>query len=273
MRILLPEDLKGKDLYEYLVANKAQLISKKKSLPIKSDNLTSTVNMISSLTKVIGERKADGTADAIEVDTGKLRVDVVANAAWWCDSYMDVPTDTCYDESIQVKGIALPHINDHIYSSTSHVGDVVAVYKKMVKLKELGLRKNGETSCVCWTTDVRKDYNEKVYMFYKNGKINQHSIGLQYLSIELAINDPEYEKEVDFWNKYIDRIINKDMVIEKGYFWLISKARLIENSCVLFGACELTPTLEVEQLTQSTEPVTTTLTTDVKKSINFASLV
>lgn len=269
MRIILPQELQGKELYEYLVRNKSTLIAKKKSLPIKSDNIFSDVHIIGSTKQ--GEKKAEG--ETASPDTGTLRVDVVANAAWWCDSYMDVPTDTCYDESIDKKGVLLPHIKDHIYSSTSHVGDVVAVYKKMVKLKELGLNKAGSTSCVCWTTDVQKEYDEKVYKFYKNGKINQHSIGLQYLNIELAINDKDYEKEIDFWNKYIDRIINKEMVIEKGYFWLISKARLIENSCVLFGACELTPTLDVEQLTQTKEPVTTTLGAGVKKGLDIAALI
>lgn len=270
MRIVLPENLQSKALHKYLVENKSMLINKKKSLPIKSDNLIADAHLI-TVAKA-SENKAEGTADA--PDTGRLRVDVSANAAWYCDSYMDVPTDVCYDESIAAKGILLPHIKDHIYSSTSHVGDVVAVYKKMVKLKELGLNKRGETSCVCWTTDILKEYDEKVYLMYKRGKINQHSIGLQYLSIELAINDPEYEKETDFWNKYIDRIINKEKVIEAGFFWLITKARLIENSCVLFGACDLTPTFETEQLSaQSTEPVTTTPAADAKKSISFGALV
>lgn len=270
MRISLPPNLKGKSLYKYLVENKAMLIDKKKSLPIKSDNLAAGVQILTTMKA--GESKAEGKADA--PDTGTLRVDVVANAAWWCDSYMDVPTDTCYDESIQARGIKLPHIKDHIYSSTSHVGDVVAVYKKMVKLKELGLTKKGDTSCVCWTTDIQKEYDELVYKFYRNGKIDQHSIGLQYLGLELAVNDPEYEKEVDFWNKYVDRVINKDVVMESGFFWLITKARLIENSCVLFGACELTPTLETEQLSvQTEEPVTTTPAADAKKSISFASLI
>lgn len=268
MRIALP-DLQGPALHKFLVENKSSLIAKKKMLPIKSDNVICDPELLITPDKgtVI---KSDGQAPTIP-DTGILRVDVVANVAWWCDTHMDVPTDTCYDESIDKKGILLPHIKNHAWDDcTAHVGDVVAVYKKMVSMQKLGLTKRGSASCICWTTDIMKEYDEKVYRFYRNGKINQHSIGLQYLSIELAVNNKDYEKEIDFWNKYIDKIINKDMVVEKGYFWLITKARLIENSSVLFGACEPTPTLDAEaRSAQIEEPVTTTPVTDAKKSLDL----
>jgi len=106
-----------------------------------------------------------------------------------------------------------------------------------------------------------KDYNEKVFNQYKMGRVNQHSIGLQYLQLELAINDEESEKEFDFWNKYYDQIINKEEADKKGFFWVVQEIRLIENSAVLFGSNEATPTLDnnIKSLespsgTQETEP-------------------
>ncbi len=81
-------------------------------------------------------------------------------------------------------------------------------------------------------------------MQYKEGRINQHSIGLQYLDLELAINDEESEKEFDFWNKYFDQIINKEKAEELGFFWVVKEIRLLENSAVLFGSNEITPTLD-----------------------------
>jgi hypothetical protein len=269
MRITLPAHLKGKVLYQYLVENKADLIARKMMLPIKSEPTVCDPTFITPVKA--GTAKADGTL-ATELDTDSTLVKVVANTAWWCDSHMDVLTDKSYNKSVKERGIMIPHINDHDWECTAHVGDVKAVYTQDISLKELGLKKTaGTTTCLVFETLVRKDYNEQVFKFYKNGKINQHSIGLQYLSIELAINDPEYEKEIDFWNKYIDKVINREYVEEKGYFWLVPEIKIYENSCVLFGANELTPTLEVQKSGEA--PAKATTQQQETKLFDFSPLI
>jgi hypothetical protein len=122
---------------------------------------------------------------------------------------------------------------------------VQAVYKQQISLKDLGLDMNGKTTALVFETLVREDYNEDTYKFYKNGKINQHSIGLMYISLGLCINNKDYLPEYELWGKYYDKVINKDVVDEAGYFWIVPEIKVLENSCVLFGSNELTPTLEV----------------------------
>ncbi len=103
--------------------------------------------------------------------------------------------------------------------------------------------------------------------------------GLQYVKIDLAINDPDAITEFETWNKYIDTIINKDMVREQGFFWAVKEIKLLENSAVLFGANELTPTLEVgtknidepEQSTQKAEPLKDTQEDNLKNITNNLS--
>jgi len=102
-----------------------------------------------------------------------------------------------------------------------------------------------------------RSYNEKIYNQYKLEKINQHSIGLQYVKISLCINDEDSEKEYDFWNKYYPQVINKEVVDQRGYFWVVTEIKLLENSCVLFGSNELTPTLDVKADT-GTQPLQST---------------
>ena len=121
----------------------------------------------------------------------------------------------------------------------------------------MGVRKDGTTQCIVFTTEIKKAYNEKIFYFYKTGKINQHSIGLQYIKLLLCINDDSEEVEFANWNKYIDLVINKEYVESKGYFWAVPEIRLLENSCVLFGANELTPTLDVKMDTED-QPHTST---------------
>lgn len=242
MKVTIPQDLKGKALFKYLVANKQMLIAQKKASIKYTDPLVSLPTVFNA-TKVAGAKAAGGGEQP--EDNGIVKVKVVGNSAWWCDSQMDVLTDSCYDKSIKERGILIPHIADHIHKSTNHVGDVTAVYTQKIALKALGLDMAGTTTCFCMETDVRQDYNEDTYKFYKNRKINQHSIGLQYLSIGMCINDEEYLPEFELWNKYYDKVINKELIDERGYFWIVPEIRILENSCVLFGANELTPTLQV----------------------------
>lgn len=272
MRVNIPAELAGKELFKYLVANKAKIIEQKKSLPIKSDPLFASPSILTKEGSEITVIKETGVSDT--PDTGTLPVKVVANAAWWADSYLDVLTGTSYDNTVKAKGNSLPHLKNHFWLCDAHVGDVKDVYVAPVSLKKLGLDKPGKTPCVIWETDIQKEYDAKVYLFYKKGKINQHSIGLQYISLELAINsdDEDFEKEKKVWDKYINKIINKEKVEAAGYFWLVTEIRLLENSCVLFGANELTPTLETEKSIQL-QPAVATGDEPEKKKISFGSII
>jgi len=98
-------------------------------------------------------------------------------------------------------------------------------------------------------TDIKQKYDEKIFALYSDLKVRQHSIGMQYVQLELCLNDENYKEEFASWNKYYKSIINKDAVDSKGFFWYVTEIKLYENSAVLFGANELTPTLEV-----STQP-------------------
>ena len=240
-RLSVPENLNGKALFKFLVENKHQLIATKKAGLKYTDGLIHQPSIITA-TKT-ATVKADGEIDLPE--EGVINVKVVGNAAWWCDSQLDVLTDTCYDKSIKERGTLIPHIADHIHISTNHVGDVKAVYTQKIALRDLGLDMDGKTTCFVMETAVREDYNVRTYFFYKNGKINQHSIGLQYVSIGMCINDKDYLPEYEMWQKYYDKVINKDVIDERGYFWIVPERKIMENSCVLFGANSLTPTLEV----------------------------
>ena len=111
-------------------------------------------------------------------------------------------------------------------------------------LRELGLDMDGTTESIIYVGDVKKEYNAKIFDKYKKGRIKQHSIGLHYVKLDLAINDEDWGKEKDFWDKYYPQVINKEVTDERGYFWVVGEYKLIENSAVLFGSNVLTPTLD-----------------------------
>jgi hypothetical protein len=248
MKVVIPENLTGKELFKFLIANKSNLVAAKKAAIKTTDSVLFDAAIITPA-KTATQKAGGDDGSAPPVDVPGMRtvdVKVVANTAWYCDSQMDVLTDKSYEKSVKEKGNLIPHIADHIRKSTNHVGDVKAVYTQSVSLKELGYKGSGSTTALIFETTVREDYNADTYKFYKNGKIKQHSIGLIYVSIGLCINDKESLPEYELWNKYYDKVINKDVVDERGYFWIVPEVKIMENSCVLFGSNELTPTLDAK---------------------------
>lgn len=252
-KTLIPEDLRGKELFKFLVENKSRLIATKKAAIKWSDSVTYQPDIIVPAKRATVKSAAKDGADEEIPLTGVLKVKVACNSAWFCDSQMDVLTDTCYDKTIKEKGILIPFIADHIQLSTGHIADVTAVYTEKINLRDLGLDQKGTTTVAVMEGNVREDFNEDTYKFYKNGKINQHSIGLIYVSIGMCINDKEYLPEYEMWQKYYDKVINKDVIDERGYFWVVPEIKWMENSCVLFGSNVLTPTLEVTDTAKSAD--------------------
>lgn len=234
----IPENIKGKELYNYLIANKTKLIKAKKSIH------NATKNSQFPSVSITGN-KNNGTksfaADSNE-DNGVVRVKVIANTALWFDEDQDVLMPDNWKRSINQNKNMMVHLRDHIFTLDAKVGEVVDVYSQDIPIRELGFNKDGTTQCLVFVTDIYKDYNEKIYNMYKKGKINQHSIGFKYVIIELAINDEEYVEEYKLWKSVIDRVINKEYAEEYGYMWVVREIKLIENSAVLMGANVLTPT-------------------------------
>jgi rubrerythrin len=268
-KTLIPENLKGKDLYKFLVENKQQLIREKKSLIKRTEPLQFDPSIIMPAAKTVAKKDNGETEETFIPDADTVRVKVVANTANWIDSQLDMLIDDCWKASIKNRKGMIPHLHDHYQCIEGKIGEVASIYSQDMKLSELGINKSGTTQVLVFETDVMKSYNEKVYNQYKLKKINQHSIGLQYVNISLCINDEDSEKEFDFWNKYYPLVINKDMADEYGFFWVVSEIKLLENSCVLFGANELTPTLEVQD--SSNQPAKSTdhypLNSDTKSMV------
>lgn len=248
--IIIPTHLKGKELTTFLMENKAALVQQKKSLPIKhSEPISCNSFVISAPDTVV---KAAGEA-APQDNKKRCRVKVVCNTAYWVDSQLDVAIPGCYDKTIRERGHMIVHLHDHIHTLEAKIGDVTSVYTQNIALTELGINKAGSVQCMVMESDVRHDYNEKIYNMYANGGVSQHSIGLQYVRLSLAINDPDAKEEYAVWEKYIDKIINNEVAKQYGFFWAMEEIKVLENSAVLFGSNELTPTLGASTKTEPSD--------------------
>jgi hypothetical protein len=96
--------------------------------------------------------------------------------------------------------------------------------------------------------EANKDRNPFMFEQYAKGFVKNHSVGMRYVKLELALNSESKwdvdEKEV--WDKYIDEIANKEDAEAQGYFWAVHEAKIVEGSAVPVGSNKFTPTLNIE---------------------------
>lgn len=214
---------------EYILANKDEVIAMKKQAIKFSDSITSVVSL-----GAVNKAENSNTTD-----TGMLNKTFVANTYNWMDSHDDVHVGNTFKKSIS-ENKNIFHLHDHEFKTTAKVGTIKKTEEQQVSWKSLGVNKDGYTTSLVINSDIKKNYNTQVYDQYKNGEITQHSVGMQYVKIDLAVNNPDNVEEFATWNKYIDLIGNQDKAIEKGYFWAVKEAKLSEVSAVLMGSNELT---------------------------------
>ena len=267
MRVKLRNFSTPKELYAYLVKNKAELIATKKSMPIKSDVFA--CDMADADDKLDNAIKSN---TPINEDRDRLNVKVIANMTLFCDSHYDVLAEDCFTKSVQENGPegknTIHHLHDHEYSLEGKIGKPRRIYGEVMRLSKLGFRSAIKTAqALIFESEIIKSWNQKVFEQYKDAAINQHSIGMQYVQLELAINDEEYKDEYACWQKYIGKIINREMCEKSGYFWYVPEIKLYENSAVLFGANSLTPTLDndLKSITPIEEPAPATPVEEPKK--------
>ena len=243
--IKIPHESKGKELTDFLVANKSELIQQKCAFPIKSEPNQFPYELIKR-TKA-NASKAEGQGDSVDLTT--LDVTCIGNSANWIDSQLDMLLPDCWKKTIKERGTSgkIYHLRDHKQSTEGIIGKPSAFYSKDYSLAELGLEGfYGNTQCLVMDSTLMESLDEKLFALYSNKMIKQHSIGMQYVKLDLAINDPNSPDEFAVWNKYFAQAINKDVATQCGYFWVVYEIKLLEVSAVLWGANELTPTIESE---------------------------
>lgn len=266
--VKVPELSSRKEMFAYLRKNADKIIAEKKALPTVSDDLDFGYSLPSN--KDFVGRKDTGVEDNPNLGDGELAVDIIANMAGWCDSYMDVMIKDSWKKSINDTGASgmklIYHLKNHgtgyQYTTDSVIGRNCSIYSKDVELSMFNIQSDiKKAQALMMSSIVCKRYDEKCYHLYKDKEIKQHSIGLQYVRIYLCIYSEEAEdaQYKENWDKYYQFVINKDKVDARGYFWAVVECRILEVSAVLFGANELTPTISVEGK-QSThhEPAETT---------------
>lgn len=240
MKLDLSKFTNKKDLFSYLVANKSMLIELGKSQIKFADSFGAGFVAYQETIKSLNTNYKD------DPTSGVIKRTAIANTYYFMDSHDDVHVENTFGKSIANRSTPVYHLHDHKHERTAQVGKIQKVYEDSVKWSDLGVNVTGKTTALFIDSNIIQVKNPVIFDEYLKNEVDQHSVGMRYVDIELALNDSDYKAEFATWKKYIDSIGNKSHAEDKGYFWAVKEAELIEVSAVLQGSNILTPGLPNE---------------------------
>ncbi len=189
-----------------------------------------------------------------ETDANILKLSVVVNTTNIRDSHKDVHIPGIWKKSLQEnKNIYL--FQEHIMRFDKVIADKVNAFTQSFMWSQLGAPYVGLTEALVFNADAEKDLNPYMIDKYIKGKVKQHSVGMRYVQLFLAMksDDRRDYTEREVWEKYASQVHNlSEFEEEEPYFWAVTEAKLIEGSSVILGSNSITPTMQVEQPKQIT---------------------
>jgi len=268
---------------EEVFKNKDLIIAEKKNV-IKHCDLV--FNKVESSNPKLDANK-EGVSLEVQ-DPTILRAKVVINTTNLIDSHMDCHIPNLWAKSLsETKVLYLLQEHEMEFDSiiADSVKDGLKAYTETMSFKSLGYNYKGNTEALIFDTQIKQDVNPFMFDLYKKGRVYNHSVGMRYVKLYLCINsnEAEYSAEKDNWDKYYKFVANKEVADEKGFFWAVTEAKVIEGSAVVKGSNECTPVMEIEiekenieniepsedtQNKEENEPIEE-ITQEVKKSINL----
>jgi len=255
------KDLKGQSfenkelMFAALKASKEEIKALKKSAIKFSDAVD---YFVKSILEDTGVEKGGGSGAKL---TYGDYVYPIINTTNYLDSHGDVHIPGIWDKSVEAQQGKTYLIINHDLSLGNVIGypKDVEMMLKSLPWSQLGQGYEGETQALIFKTKMTEKANQSAYMAYRDGEDIQHSIRMQYVKIELAIDDASdnYKDEKAVFDKYISQIANKGKAIEQGYFWAVTEAKIYkEGSAVLFGSNDATPTLYSLEENKDIQPPT-----------------
>ena len=237
MEIKIPNFKEKSELFAWLRENKDDIEYSKKSVLKFADGFGGTVIPLKSI---------EAKKETSNIEITEVKVRPIINTTMVRDSHKDVHINGLWKKSLQ-ENTRIKHLQEHAMAFDKIISDKgdLKAYVKNYTWKELGFNYDGETEALVFDSTVKQSRNPVMFKEYKDGNVDNHSVGMRYVKMKFAMNsneaeDTAYKEEYD---KHIDNILNKEEVEKDGYFWAIYEAKVIEGSAVPLGSNSFTPTL------------------------------
>jgi hypothetical protein len=193
----------------------------------------------------------------------------VINCSNYMDSHRDVHFDDIWNKSVKDQQGKIFYCLNH----DLELGKIIA-WPQDVKMMivsipwgMLGKDYKGFTQALIYEIPKDKLDNADAVKAITDKRPVQNSVRMIYVKISLGMNSSAEEdvKYKEYYDKWIEKIVNKDKVEELGYFWGVEEARIYkEGSMVLLGSNDATPVLipddSSKEESTKVEPEVSTLT-------------
>lgn len=259
----IPEFKTNDELLTYLRENKEDLIYQKKSEFKRADSFCANVVQL----------KDGVTNKSQNLDEDVIKVRPIINTTLYRDSHKDVHINGLWKKSLS-ENKRIKHLQEHEMAFNKVIADKddLKAFTKLYNWRDLGYDVDGKTEALVFDSTVRKSRNPDMFKEYKDGNVDNHSVGMYYVKLSLAIDSDDEDDKVEkaVYDKHIEDIANKEEVKKDKYFWAVYEAKVIEGSAVPMGSNPITPTLEADTkslLDDQEEPVDTA--PELKGIINF----
>ena len=249
------------ELIDFVVANKKSILMQKKAA-LKFADAVSFYSPV--INKDGSEIKAEPKTAAELMKQDAIKVRVVINTTNLMDSHRDVHMKGTFKQSVKQNKSFL-HLQEHQSKFEAIISDEAKASLKIYDWADLGYDFKGQTEALVFDSEIRADRNKFMFEQYAKGFVKNHSVGMQYINIEMAVNDERYPAEKAIWDKWIEEVANKDEAERVGYFWAVTEAKVIEGSAVVRGSNYATPTLSTKEAEENDEePLKNTLSNDTE---------
>jgi len=238
----LNKDFQTKEeLFSSLIENKDIIIAQKKAIK-KEVDCGIIVHPVIVRDKKEANKQEENIVDPIDID--QLKVVVIINTTNFLDKHGDVHLPGIWNKSLSENKMIM-HLQEHEMEFDKIIsdGNDLKAYVKNYTWAELGYSYPGVTEGLTFESNIRRKRNEFMLNQYANGWVKNHSVGMYYVKMDIAINNEDYPNEFEAWKKYYNEIANKEVADDKGYFWYVLEAKVIEGSAVPLGSNSATPTL------------------------------
>ena len=177
------------ELFEFLTKNKKELIAQKRAIIKHSDAVQYVLKNEASKSFFVNN------------ETETIQATIVMNTTNIMDSHDDVHIDGLWKKTLS-ENRNIFHLQEHKMSFDSIIasGKDISVSTQKKTWKELGYNVAGETEALIFVSNISKKRNNYMFQQYSEGFVNNHSVGMQYVKIALAINDEDYPEEKETWN-------------------------------------------------------------------------
>lgn len=228
-------------LLDDLLENKKIILDKKKSI-IKNDSIKNNSQYM-----LPDSYSFKLSKDILGHDFDSNYYYTLVNSTGVFDSHEDVSGFNSWNKTVKDKNGKIYHVIDHDISLKSIVAEPkdVEVYLVNTNYKRFGFGKDINAKLLMFKTRKVEysclDFKSSI----THGLSLQASARLMYSKIRLAVNSDssDFKEENALYHQEIDNILNKEVVNENGFFFMVDEQKLhLEGSTVLLGSNSITAT-------------------------------